>query len=190
MSDEQIQFDPGGMGGGTANYGIYYFNSEFSLQTVKDPITWILESNLSPKGTIESLTLIISSYGGDLAGAFALIDVMRGSRIPVHTVGLGMIASAGLMVFIAGEKGNRVVTPNTSILSHQFSWGSYGKEHELLASQKQSDLTTKRMIAHYRKYTGLTEKVVREKLLPAQDVWLSAQEAKDLGLVDKVKELR
>jgi ATP-dependent Clp protease, protease subunit len=188
MSDEQIQFDPGG--GGPSHYGIYYFNNEFSLQTVKDPISWILESNLSPKGTVDSLTLIISSYGGDLAAAFALVDVMRGSKIPIHTVGLGMVASAGLLVFIAGEKGHRSVTPNTSILSHQFSWGSYGKEHELLASQKQSDLTTKKMIAHYRKYTGLTEKVVRDKLLPAQDVWLSAQEAKELGLVDKVKELR
>jgi ATP-dependent Clp protease, protease subunit len=169
---------------------IYYFNNEFSLQTVKEPITWILESNMSPKSNVENLTLIISSYGGDLAAAFALVDTMRGSRIPIHTVGLGMIASAGLLTFIAGEKGYRTVTPNTSILSHQFSWSTFGKEHELVASQKQSDLTTKKMIAHYRKHTGLTEKVVREKLLPAQDVWLSAEEAKELKLVDKVKELR
>jgi ATP-dependent Clp protease protease subunit len=187
MSDEPMQFDTGA---GISHHGIYYFNSEFSLSSVKDPITWILDCNLSPKGTIDYLTLIISSYGGDLAAAFALIDVMRGSKVPIHTIGLGMIASAGLVTFIAGEKGHRSVTPNTSILSHQFSWGSYGKEHELLASQKQSDLTTRRMISHYRKYTGLTEKVIREKLLPAQDVWLSAEEAKELKLVDKVKELR
>jgi ATP-dependent Clp protease protease subunit len=115
---------------------------------------------------------------------------MRGSAIPVHTVGLGIIASAGLMTFIAGKPGYRLITPNTSILSHQWSAGSYGKEHELVATQKQYDLTTKRMISHYRKCTKLSEKKIREKLLPPQDMWLSSEEALELNIADKVKELR
>jgi ATP-dependent Clp protease protease subunit len=94
------------------------------------------------------------------------------------------------MAFIAGEKGHRTITPNTSILSHQWSAGTYGKEHELVASQKQFDLTTKRMINHYRKATKLPEKVIREKLLPAQDVWLTAEEALEYNLVDNVRELK
>lgn len=170
--------------------GIYYFASEFNTNTTKDAITWILDSNFQSKIPYEHLTLMITSYGGDLFSAFALIDVMRGSSIPIHTIGLGVIASAGLMTFIAGEPGHRVITPNTSILSHQWSAGTFGKEHELIASHKQFDLTTKRMISHYRKCTKLTEKQIREKLLPPQDVWLSAEEAKEYNLVDKVKELR
>jgi ATP-dependent Clp protease protease subunit len=170
--------------------GVYYFASDFNQGSVKDCITWILDANFQDKTPYENLTLMISSYGGDLLSAFALIDVMRGSRIPIHTIGLGVIASAGLMTFIAGEPGHRMITPNTSILSHQWSGGSFGKEHELVATQKQFDLTTKRMIAHYKKCTGLTDKQIREKLLPAQDVWLSAEEAKKYHLVDQVKTLR
>jgi ATP-dependent Clp protease protease subunit len=170
--------------------GVYYFASEFSTSTTKDVITWILDSNIQETNKFEQLTLMITSYGGDLMSAFALIDVMRGSAIPVHTIGLGIIASAGLMTFIAGEKGHRLITPNTSILSHQWSAGAFGKEHELLATGRQFDLTTKRMIAHYKKCTGLDEAIIREKLLPPQDVWLNSQEAKKYNLADSVKELR
>ena len=133
---------------------------------------------------------IICSPGGDLSAAFALIDVMRGSSIPIKTTGLGMIASAGLLIFMSGEKGKRLLTPNTSILSHQFSWGSFGKEHELFAAVKEFDLTTKRMIKHYKKCTGLSDKDIRQYLLPPQDVWLSAPEALKLGICDNVKEMR
>jgi ATP-dependent Clp protease protease subunit len=82
------------------------------------------------------------------------------------------------------------LTPNTSILSHQYSWGAFGKEHELFATVKEFDLTTKRMIAHYKKCTGLSEEKIRETLLPPQDIWLSALEAKNLNLCDMVKELK
>lgn len=173
-----------------SDYGIYYFCNEFSHQSVKDVITWILDSNFQDKTPYENLTLIITSYGGDLSAAFALIDVMRGSAIPVYTVGLGVIASAGLMTFISGQKGHRIVTPNTSILSHQWSWGSFGKEHELVATAREFELTTRRVIDHYKRCTGLNEKMIRQKLLPPQDVWLTAEEAKKFKLVDQVKELR
>lgn len=173
-----------------SDHGVYYFTSEFSTSTTKDVITWILDSNLQQQNKFEQLTLMISSYGGDLMAAFALIDVMRGSSIPIHTIGLGIIASAGLMTFIAGEPGHRLITPNTSILSHQWSAGAFGKEHELLATGRQFELTTKRMINHYKKCTGLDESAIREKLLPPQDVWLSSQEAKKYNLADSVKELK
>lgn len=172
------------------DHGIYYFCNEFSGNATKDVITWILDSNFQTSNRFENLTLMITSPGGDLFSAFALIDVMRGSKIPVHTIGLGIIASAGLMTFIAGEPGHRTITPNTSILSHQWSAGTWGKEHELIATQRQFDLTTTRMINHYKKCTKLSEKIIREKLLPPQDVWLSAQEAKEYNLVDQVKMLR
>jgi ATP-dependent Clp protease protease subunit len=136
------------------------------------------------------LNLIVTSPGGDLNAAFALVDVIRGSSIPIRTIGLGQVASAGLMIFIAGTNGQRILTPNTSILSHQYSWGSFGKEHELFAQIKEFDLTTKRMISHYKKCTGLKEEQIREYLLPPQDIWLSSAEAKKLGLCDDVKDLK
>jgi len=173
-----------------SDYGVYYFSNEFNTVTTKDVITWILDNNFQTSNKFENLTLMITSYGGDLMSAFALIDVMRGSSIPIHTIGLGVIASAGLMTFIAGEPGHRLITPNTSILSHQWASGAYGKEHELIATQRQFDLTTKRMIAHYKKCTKLSEKMIREKLLPPQDIWLSSEEALEYNLADAVKNLK
>jgi ATP-dependent Clp protease protease subunit len=132
---------------------------------------------------------MICSEGGDMSSAFALIDVMRSSLIPIKTVGLGQIGSAGLLIFLAGSRGRRLLTPNTSILSHQFSWGSDGKVHELFATMKEFELTQKRMVEHYKTCTGLDEAEIRTALLPPHDVWLSAQEALALNICDAISEL-
>ena len=168
--------------------GIVVFMGEVSLETMSPLIDWILAENLKDKKQKE-LTLGICSPGGDLNACFAFIDVMKGSRIPIRTIGLGMIASCGLLMFITGTKGKRILTPNTSILSHQFTWGSYGKEHELFATVRELELTTERMINHYKKCTGLKEEDIRKYLLPPQDVWLGAKEAKKLGLCDKIEQI-
>jgi len=168
--------------------GITIFMGDVTEATMIPLVEWILAANLSNKPQKE-LTLGICSPGGDLNACFALIDVMKGSRIPIKTIGMGMIASCGLLMFISGTKGKRILTPNTSILSHQYSWGSYGKEHELFATVKEFELTTKRMITHYKKCTGLTEKLIREKLLPPHDVWLDSNQAKKLGICDKIQEM-
>jgi ATP-dependent Clp protease protease subunit len=162
---------------------------EITLATCKQAVEWVFEANFAEERP-DMLNMIITTPGGDLNAAFALVDTMRGSAIPIRTIGLGQIASAGLMIFIAGATGQRILTPNTSILSHQYSWGAFGKEHELFAQIKEFDLTTKRMIAHYKKCTGLKEDQIREYLLPPQDIWLSAAESKKLGLCDDVKDLR
>jgi ATP-dependent Clp protease protease subunit len=114
---------------------------------------------------------------------------MRSSRIPIKTVGLGSVGSAGLLIFLTGTPGRRLLTPNTSILSHQFSWGSDGKAHELFATMKEFDLTHRRMIEHYKKCTKLKEDEIKNKLLPPHDVWLSAEEALALGVCDSIAEL-
>lgn len=169
---------------------IYLFMEPFENKTVKPVIDWILRKNLLPnKNRPKHLTLMINSPGGEVSSAFALIDVMKGSKIPVHTLGLGMIASCGILTFMAGQKGHRHITRNTSILSHQYAWGSYGKEHELFARVREFELTTERMIEHYKRCTGLTEKKIREYLLPAEDVWLSAEQAVEYGIADGIKEV-
>ena len=167
--------------------GVYLLMDTITPESCKDAIEFVLKQN-AERGVNKQkrLQFMICSPGGDVPSCFALIDIMKGSRIPIHTVGLGVIASCGLLLFITGEKGKRTLTPNTSILSHQYSWGSYGKEHELFAQVKEFELSTERMITHYKKCTGLTEKEIREHLLPPEDRWLSAKEAKKLGICDKV----
>jgi len=166
--------------------GHHVFMSEVNPETMKPLIDWIISENFNRDKKKKELTLGICSPGGDLNACFALIDIMKGSKIPIRTIGMGMIASCGLLMFISGTKGRRILTPNTSILSHQYSWGSFGKEHELFAAVKEFDLTTQRMITHYKKCTGLSEKDIRKYLLPPEDMWLSAKEAKKLGLCDSI----
>ena len=167
--------------------GQHVFMGDVTQESMKPLIDWIISENFNKKNKKKELTLGICSPGGDLNACFALVDVMKGSQIPIRTIGMGMIASCGLLMFISGTKGRRILTPNTSILSHQYSWGSYGKEHELFAQVKEYDLTTERIVNHYKKCTGLSEKDIRKYLLPPHDVWLSAKEAKKLGLCDSIK---
>ena len=121
--------------------GIHLFMDTVTNESCKEAIEFILKQNIEKKKQ-KRLQFMICSPGGAMPDCFALIDIMKGSRIPIHTVGLGMIASCGLLLFITGEKGHRTLTPNTSILSHQFSWGSWGKEHELFAQVKEFELST------------------------------------------------
>lgn len=169
--------------------GVMYFADGFTNESTKPVVNWIIEKNLLPDSERpKELTLIINSPGGSVHAAFALIDTMKGSAIPIKTVGLGMIASCGLLTFMAGAKGKRILTRNTSILSHQYSWGSGGKEHELFARVKEFELSTERMLEHYKRCTGMTEKKIREFLLPAEDIWLSAEEAVKHGIADKIQD--
>ena len=155
MSEDAVPKTPSGDDSEADLYksGIYLFMDPVTPDTCKDAIEFILKQN-AEKRKKKRLQFMICSPGGQMPECFALIDIMKGSRIPIHTVGLGCIASCGLLLFITGEKGYRTLTPNTSILSHQFSWGNWGKEHELFAQVKEFELSTQRMLDHYKKCTG------------------------------------
>lgn len=173
-----------------SDHGVFFLNNDISSESVGEAINFILEANLDPKCNWDHITLIINSGGGTLQDGFALIDTMFGSHIPVRTLGLGRIASMGLGIFLAGEKGTRTLTPNTIVMSHQYSWGDIGKEHELVAGQKKYEIVSEQIIRHYKRTTNLSEKKIRKKLLPPEDVWLDANEAKDLGICDVVKDVK
>lgn len=173
-----------------ADAGLMVLMGDIAADTVKPVIEWILHENYVSKRKRTELLLMICSEGGDVAAAFALIDVMRSSRLPIKTVGLGQIASAGLLIFLAGEPGRRVLTPNTSILSHQFSWGSDGKAHELFATVKEFELTQRRMVDHYKQCTGLSEEQIKTALLPPHDVYLTAEEALALNVCDVISQVQ
>ena len=85
--------------------GIYLLMDEISESSCKEAISFIISKNLI-KPYPKYLQLVINSGGGDLQSAFALIDTMKGSAIPVRTVGLGCVASAAVLIFISGVKGH------------------------------------------------------------------------------------
>jgi len=164
--------------------GITLLTGEIEDENCEDVVRWILEENIESRH--EMLTLIINSNGGNLSSGFAVIDAMCGSKIPIRTIGMGELSSMGLTIFITGKE--RILTPNTLILSHQWEGGTgQCKEHELLAGIKRNQLVSDMIIRHYRKYTGLTEKDIRKYLLCPSDVYLTAKEAKELNLCDEVR---
>lgn len=168
--------------------GIAMLFGEVTTESVQELSAWLLTENLSDNPP-ELLTLLINSPGGELSSAFALIELMQGSRIPVRTVGLGEICSAGLIIFMSGHKGHRLLTPTCSIMSHHFSAGVAGNYHELLNANKEWGFVHKRIVNQYMKCTGLSEEAVREKLIPSHDVFLSPEEALELGLADEIRGL-
>jgi ATP-dependent Clp protease protease subunit len=170
--------------------GMYVFMDDVTSESIKPIIEWILVENHVAKKKKKELLLMICSDGGSMEDAFALIDVMKASSVPIKTVGLGSVASSGLLIFLAGAPGRRILTPNTSILSHQYSWGSDGKHHELFAITKEFGLAQARMVQHYQETTGLDEETIKTKLLPPNDVYLSADEALELGICDFISDLK
>lgn len=162
---------------------------EVDVDKASDVLQWIVSANYSEEPT-DMLTMFINSQGGDLNAAWSIIDTMRGSSIPIRVIGLGQISSAGLLILMSGEKGYRILTENTSVMSHQYFWGVIGKHHELMAAQKEFNLAQQRLIKHFKKCTKLSEKKINDVLMPAHDVYLTSEEAKSYGICDIVKSLK
>lgn len=170
---------------------IYFLYGEVDDDQAQSISEWIINANMAnPEEAPSVLNLFVNSPGGSLTSAWAIVDMMRGSTIPVRTVGIGQIASAGLLIFISGEKGYRTLTENTSIMSHQYGWGSGGKYHELMSSVTEYKNIQLRLIKHISKCTGLSQKDTEEKLMPPSDVWLTSKDALELGIADKISTLK
>ena len=167
--------------------GVFHLFGEIEEGIACDAVKFILAHNLNKKLKLKHLTFVINSEGGSLTDAFAIIDTIRHSSIPVHTLGIGQISSAGLMIFMSGAQGQRTLTPNTTIMSHQWSGGASGKMHELISAQQDFEQTTARMINHYRKCSNLTDEQIKTNLLPPHDVYLTSDQAVALGIADKIQ---
>lgn len=168
--------------------GIGMLYGEVDTELVAGLTEWILMENLADNPP-EVLTLLINSPGGSLSDAFCLIEIMNGSRIPIATVALGEICSAGLLVFMSGAPGMRTLTPTVSIMSHHFSAGTGGNFHDLINVQKEWNFTNQRIVNQYKRCTGLSEEDIKTKLLPPTDVFLTPTQALDLHLADQIRGL-
>ena len=177
------------LGQGLRDNGILMLTKEFNQDNIMPLVVQLLEWNMMPEEKApKEIKLYINSPGGSVFSAFHLIDTMKQSRIPVSTIAMGLAASCGCLTLMAGVKGKRYVTHNTSVMSHQYSWGSKGKEHELYGIIKEFEISSSRMVDHYKKCTGKSEAYIRKNLLGATDVWLTPEEVVKHGIADSVVE--
>jgi ATP-dependent Clp protease protease subunit len=163
---------------------IHFIYGDIEEANTLDAIHWITYENLQPGDY--PLTLYINSDGGSLQDAFALIDVMRKSNKPVHTIGLGSVCSSAFLIFSSGTKGYRYISPTASIMCHQYTDGLTGKYHDIKATAKEHDLINKRMVNLFKECTDLSLQQINKKLLPASDAYFTAEELIELGVADHI----
>jgi ATP-dependent Clp protease protease subunit len=163
----------------------FYLYGEIDEDSVAKVIKWILYENFHHKDT-KTLTLYINSTGGNLYDAFALIDVIRNSHHVIRTVGIGSVMSAAFLIFATGDRGERYAATNASFMCHQFTETTEGKYHDIKATMKENESCNLKMINILKEATGLPNAKIKLKLLPASDVYLTAQEMVELGVADHI----
>jgi ATP-dependent Clp protease protease subunit len=165
--------------------GILFLSGAIDDATARTVCERIIELNV--RGEADCVQLVVNSPGGDLHACFAITDLMAWSRLPVHTTGVGLIASAALVVFMAGAPGHRVLTPRTCLLSHSFRAQVAGTRAELLARRKLEDWLHRQLVSHYLRHTALTtEADLAAQLLGEGDFWFTPEEAVALGVADRI----
>jgi ATP-dependent Clp protease protease subunit len=161
---------------------VHFLTGEIDEDNINECIKWLVYENLDSRPKV--LTLYINSTGGDLYSAFALIDIIRSSNHTVRTIAVGAAMSAAFLIFASGDKGERYCGKNTSLMCHQFSDSTEGKYHDIKATMKDNELSNQRMVDVLKDATGLAPSVIKKKLLPASDVYLTPEEAVELGIAD------
>lgn len=144
----------------------------------------VVETYNRMNNTAIPIELIINSPGGDLHSSWMICDIMNSMVTPVQTIGLGQVASGGFIIFMNGVKGYRLATPNTQFMSHRFIAGLEASHQDLKNQQVEWDRTHDRIIQHYKRCTGLSEKIIETDLLPEHNVWLTAEDCLKYKICD------
>jgi ATP-dependent Clp protease, protease subunit len=136
----------------------------------------------------KEISFYINSPGGVVSSGLAIYDTMQYIRCPVSTVCIGQAASMGSLLLTAGEKGKRFALPNARIMVHQPSGGAQGQATDIEIQAREILTLRKRLNEIYVRHTGQPIEAIERKL--ERDSYLSAEEARDFGLVDEVVENR
>lgn len=136
----------------------------------------------------KEIAMYINSPGGVVTAGLGIYDTMQYIRSPVSTSCIGMAASMGSLLLAGGEKGMRSATPNARVMVHQPSGGFRGQASDIERHAEDILKLKRRLYEIYVKHTGQDYDTVEQKL--DRDSFLSADEAKDWGLIDHVFEKR
>ena len=136
----------------------------------------------------KDINLYINSPGGSVTAGMAIYDTMQYVKCDVSTMCMGMAASMGAFLLSGGTKGKRLALPNAEIMIHQPSGGAQGQATEIEIAAEHILRTKKKLNTILSENTGQPyETIVKDT---DRDNWLTAQEALEYGLIDKVMENR
>ncbi len=161
---------------------IVFLGEQVNAQTANLVVAQLLFlANEDPKRDIK---LYINSPGGSVYDGLAIIDTMNYIEPDVQTIGIGLQASMGAMLLSCGAKGKRYLLPNSRVMIHQPSSGTEGKITDQEIALKEGIEIKKRLLEIFAEQTGKSMKQVEKDM--DRDNWMSAQEAKEYGIVDEV----
>ncbi|WP_017930709.1 ATP-dependent Clp protease proteolytic subunit [Robiginitomaculum antarcticum] len=136
----------------------------------------------------KEISMYINSPGGVVTAGMSIYDTMQYIKAPVSTVVMGQAASMGSLLLCAGEKDMRVALPNARVMVHQPSGGFRGQASDIQRHANDILAMKKRLNEIYVKHTGQKYATIEKTL--DRDFFMTAQEAKDFGIVDHVYESR
>ena len=132
----------------------------------------------------KDISLYINSPGGSVTAGFAIYDTMQYIKCDVSTICMGMAASMGAFLLSSGAKGKRFALPNSEIMIHQPSGGAQGQATEIEITAKQILKIRERLNKILADNTGKPIDIIAKDT--ERDNFMSADEALDYGLVDKI----
>ena len=130
------------------------------------------------------ICLYINSPGGSITAGMAIYDTMQYIKPQVRTVCVGMAASMGAFLLMAGEKGKRCALPNSEVMIHQPLGGASGQATDVQIRAEWLLKTKEKMIRMKAEMTGQPEEVIRRDL--ERDHFMSAKEALEYGIIDEI----
>ena len=134
------------------------------------------------------INVYINSPGGSVTAGLAIYDTMQYVTCDVATYCVGVAASMGAILLTAGTKGKRYALPNSDIMIHQVSGGAQGTASDVERTVEYMFKLKKRLISILAHHTGKTDAQIQAD--SDRDYWITAQQAKDYGLVDEVVKSR
>jgi len=132
----------------------------------------------------KDIHLYVNSPGGSVTAALAILDTMNHIKNDVSTVCVGMAASAGALILASGKKGKRFSLPNSEIMIHQPMGGAQGQASDIEITAKQIVKLKEKLNKMMADYTG--KNLVQIERDADRDYYMSAEEAKKYGIIDKV----
>ena len=139
---------------------------------------------LEGKDPTKDISLYINSPGGSVSAGFAIYDTMNYIKCDVSTICIGLAASMGAFLLSSGAKGKRFALPNAEIMIHQPLGGAQGQASDIAIQAQQILKTRQKLNSILSKNSGQSlEKIARDV---ERDFWMSAQQAKDYGIVDQI----
>jgi len=143
---------------------------------------------LSGEDPEKDIQLYINSPGGSITAGLAIYDTMQYIRPDISTVCIGQAAPMGSLLLAAGAKGKRFSLPNARIMVHQPSASYYGQAADIARHAQEIVKLKRRLNEIYAKHTGQTVEAIEKQL--DRDTYMTAEEAKNFGLLDQVMSRR